>query len=168
MGLLHKFREGLKKTQAKLTHEIKRIFSGSPRLTVTALEELEAALIGADFGMAMTTQIVAAVKKSYETQGSAGPDIAAVARHEVENSLAHNLSALHYNSDGLTVVSLVGVNGTGKTTAAAKLAHWTQAQGQPALLAACDTFRAAAIEATSPSNQTTKAEANGAAARWQG
>jgi fused signal recognition particle receptor len=47
---------------------------------------------------------------------------------------------------GLTVVSLVGVNGTGKTTTAAKLAHLVQARGQTALLAACDTFRAAAVE----------------------
>jgi len=48
--------------------------------------------------------------------------------------------------DGLTVVSLVGINGTGKTTTAAKLAHLVQADGQTALLAACDTFRAAAVE----------------------
>src|SRR4029079_19568757 len=47
---------------------------------------------------------------------------------------------------GLTVVSIVGVNGTGKTTTSAKLAHYTQGQGQTAVLAACDTFRAAAIE----------------------
>ena len=48
--------------------------------------------------------------------------------------------------DGLTVVSIVGVNGTGKTTTSAKLAHWMQSQRKTALLAACDTFRAAAIE----------------------
>ena len=47
---------------------------------------------------------------------------------------------------GTTVVSIVGVNGTGKTTTSAKLAHFIQSQNQTALLAACDTFRAAAIE----------------------
>jgi fused signal recognition particle receptor len=54
--------------------------------------------------------------------------------------------ALSRSANGLTVVSIVGVNGTGKTTTAAKLAHWVRARGSSALLAACDTFRAAAIE----------------------
>ena len=146
MGLFQKFRDGLKKTQVKLAHEIKRIFSGSPKLTGSTVDELETALIGADFGMAMTSQIIAAVKKAYETQGSAGLDVFAVARKEVERSLAHDHTALHPANNGLIVVSLVGVNGTGKTTTAAKLAHLIQSQRQIAMLAACDTFRAAAIE----------------------
>ena len=70
-----KFKAGLQKTHAKLTHEIKRIVTRSPKLDAAALEELEAALIAADLGMAMTAQIVAAVKKAYETQGAAGPDV---------------------------------------------------------------------------------------------
>ena len=53
---------------------------------------------------------------------------------------------MHKEPEGLTVVSIVGVNGTGKTTTAAKLAHLVQARRQTALLAACDTFRAAAVE----------------------
>jgi fused signal recognition particle receptor len=53
---------------------------------------------------------------------------------------------LRKEAHGPTVLSIVGVNGTGKTTTSAKLAHWFQAHGQIALLAACDTFRAAAIE----------------------
>src|SRR3954470_9194624 len=96
--------------------------------------------------MAMTTQIVEAVKKSYETQGSAGLDVFAVARGEVEKSLASNKSDLVVAPGGLTVVSMVGVNGTGKTTTSAKLAHFIQSQKKMALLAACDTFRAAAIQ----------------------
>src|SRR5208282_1374805 len=91
-------------------------------------------------------QIITAVKQTYETQGSAGRDVFAVARREVENSLASNQAGLRRAPDGLTVVSIVGVNGTGKTTTAAKLAHLVQSRGETALLAACDTFRAAAIE----------------------
>jgi fused signal recognition particle receptor len=146
MGLFQKFKEGLQKTQAKLVHEIQRILTGSPKLTGASLEELEAALIGADLGMAMTTQIVAAVKKAYESQGSQAVDFFTIARREVENSLASAQKDLARSPKGLTVVSLVGVNGTGKTTTSAKLAHWAQERGQTALLAACDTFRAAAIE----------------------
>jgi fused signal recognition particle receptor len=70
----------------------------------------------------------------------------AIAEREVVRSLTGARAELRRDPAGLTVVSLVGVNGTGKTTTAAKLAHLVQARGDKALLAACDTFRAAAIE----------------------
>jgi fused signal recognition particle receptor len=146
MGLFAKFKAGLQKTHSKLAHEIKRVVTRSPKMDAAAIEELEAALIAADLGMATTSQIVGAVKHAYETQGGAGRDVFAVARHEVERSLGSNQAGLHKAPAGLTVVSIVGVNGTGKTTTAAKLAHLVQARGETALLAACDTFRAAAIE----------------------
>src|SRR5207249_541124 len=78
--------------------------------------------------------------------GGDGGDIFEVARREVESSLSTRQVQLIRSPTGPTVVSIVGVNGTGKTTAAAKLAHLVQSRGQTALLAACDTFRAAAIE----------------------
>ena len=146
MGLFSKFKAALSKTHDKLTHELKRIVTRSPKLDAATLEEIEVALIGADLGMDMTTQIVAAVKKAYESQGTAGLDVLAIAKREVENSLAVKEAGLRKVASGLTVVSIVGVNGTGKTTTSAKLAHLVQTQGQTALLAACDTFRAAAIE----------------------
>jgi len=146
MGLFSKFKAGLAKTHAKLTHEIKRIVTRSPKLTAESLEEIEHALIAADLGMAMTTQIVDAVKKAYETQGTAGLDYLAIARAEIEKSLSSNKPELIKAAHGTTVVSIVGVNGTGKTTTSAKLAHFLQSQKKTVLLAACDTFRAAAIE----------------------
>ena len=146
MGLFAKFKAGLAKTHAKLTHEIKRIITRSPKLTAESLEEIELALIAADLGMPMTRQIVAAVKLAYESQGSAGLDYLAIARAEIEKSLASNQPALRQAASGPTIVSIVGVNGTGKTTTTAKLAHYLQLQKTTVLLAACDTFRAAAIE----------------------
>jgi fused signal recognition particle receptor len=104
------------------------------------------ALIGADLGMPTTRQIVDAVQKAYETQGGAGLDVFAIAEKEVAGALSANYGDLKTAPGGLTVVSIVGVNGTGKTTTAAKLAHLVQGRGQIAILAACDTFRAAAIE----------------------
>ena len=146
MGLFQKFKDGLQKTQSKLVHEIKRIVTLSPKLTGSTLEELEAALLGADLGTAMTHQILAEVKKAYETQGRSGSAIFEIAQREVERSLFSGQSELRRQPGGVTVVSIVGVNGTGKTTTAAKLAHLIQTRGQSVVLAACDTFRAAAIE----------------------
>jgi fused signal recognition particle receptor len=146
MGLFAKFKAGLQKTHGKLAHEIKRIVTRSPKLEAGTIEELEAALIAADLGMAVTSQILDAVKKGYETQGGTGLDVFAIACAEVEKSLASNKSELVTAPGGLTVVSIVGVNGTGKTTTSAKLANFVQSQQKTALLAACDTFRAAAIE----------------------
>jgi fused signal recognition particle receptor len=146
MNLLAKFKAGLQKTHSKLAHGIRRIITRSPKLDAAAIEEIEAALIGADFGMDMTLRIVEAVKKSYETQGGAGLDFFSVARKEVEDTLSGANRDLRRATAGPTVVSIVGVNGTGKTTTAAKLAYLIQSQGRTALLGACDTFRAAAIE----------------------
>ena len=146
MGLFSKFKAGLAKTHARLTHEIKRIVTRSPKLTAESLEEIEHALIAADLGMAMTTQIVTAVKLAYETQGTAGLDYLAIARAEIEKSLSANNPKLREIPGSTCVVSIVGVNGTGKTTTSAKLANYFQAQKKSVLLAACDTFRAAAIE----------------------
>jgi fused signal recognition particle receptor len=146
MGFFQRLKQGLSKSHDRLVHEIKRIVTASPKLTEATIEELEAALLGADFGTAMTTQIVAAVKKGYESQGRAGLDVFAIARREVEQCLGEGTHTLLRQPQGPTVVSLVGVNGTGKTTTSAKLAHLVQARGETALLAACDTFRAAAID----------------------
>ena len=146
MGLFDKFRDGFKKTQDKLVHEIKRIVTFSPRLTEATLEELEEALIGADFGTEMAAEIVEAVRRAYETQGSGGLDVFGVARAELEKALRSDAAGLRQSSEAVTVVSVVGVNGTGKTTTCAKLAHYTNLQGKKAMLGACDTFRAAAIE----------------------
>jgi fused signal recognition particle receptor len=146
MGLFAKFKAGLQKTHSKLAHEIKRIVTRSPRLDAASLEELEAALIAADLGMEVTGQIINAVKKGYETQGGGGLDVFAVAEREVQAALSSNRTELVRAAEGPTVVSVVGVNGSGKTTTAAKLAHLVRGRGETALLGACDTFRAAAIE----------------------
>ena len=145
LGLFKKIKEGLSKTHDKLTSEIKRIVTRSPKLTAESLDELEAALLGADLGVAMTQQILTAAKKAFESQGKAGLDFLEIAAREVEQSLSANDAELK-KVTGLTVVSMIGVNGTGKTTTSAKLAHLIQQRGQTSVIAACDTFRAAAVE----------------------
>ena len=145
MGLFEKLKVGLQRTKEELSHKINRIVTGSPTLDDDTLEEIEHALISADLGMPMTRRIVEAVKIVYETQGHQGLDVMAVGRAEITAAFNGTSSGLK-KCDGLTVVSLVGVNGTGKTTTSAKLAHRVMSDGHSAVLAACDTFRAAAVE----------------------
>ncbi len=146
MGFFDKLKAAFTKTASSLSHEIRRIVTRSPRLTAENFEELEAALLRADLGMAMTHQIIASARKAFETQGRSGLDFVEIAAREVENSLALGNPALPAQPAGVTVISIVGVNGTGKTTTSAKLAHLVQQRGESAMLAACDTFRAAAID----------------------
>jgi fused signal recognition particle receptor len=146
MGWLERIKSGLNKTQQKLVHEIRRIVTLSPKLTSGSLADIEAALMGADLGVAMTRRIVTEIKVAYETQGRGGGEVLAVARREIERAFAGNDGGLPARAEGLSVVSIVGVNGTGKTTTTAKLAHHLRGQGQTCVIAACDTFRAAAIE----------------------
>ena len=145
MGLFDKFKAGLQRTKEKLSHEITRIVTGSPKLNEDTLEEIEFTLIGADLGMPMTQRILSAVRDSYESQGKDGLDVLGVARREIAASFTGGVQDLQ-EQDGLTVVSMVGVNGTGKTTTTAKLANRMHAAGKTSVLAACDTFRAAAVE----------------------
>ena len=121
MALFKKFFFGLKKTQSKLSTEIRRIVSRSPKLTEDDIEELEAALLASDMGLAVTQRIIDVVRETYESSGGQAGSVLEVAQAEVVSCLGESTGRLA-KRDGLTVVSLVGVNGTGKTTTAAKLA----------------------------------------------
>ena len=149
MGLFSKFFSGLQKTQSKLSGELKRIVSRSPKFTEVDAEELEAVLLASDMGCVVTEQIVDAVREQYQSSGGQAGDVLQVAQSVVETSLGSGddeQTKRLAKRDDLTVVSLVGVNGAGKTTTAAKLANRVKSEGANPMLAACDTFRAAAIE----------------------
>ena len=149
MGLFSKFFSGLQKTQSKLSGELKRIVSRSPKFTEDDAEELEAVLLASDMGYAVTEQIVDAVREQYQSSGGQAGDVLQVAQSVVETSLGSGddeQTKRLAKRDDLTVVSLVGVNGAGKTTTAAKLANRVKTEGANPILSACDTFRAAAIE----------------------
>jgi fused signal recognition particle receptor len=144
MNLFQKFREGLKKTSTKLASEIKRIVTRAPRLDAEALDELEAILISTDIGIGTTTRIIEQTKDAAKKTGQV--DVFAIARAEIERELSVANPQLVKAGAPPTVILVAGVNGAGKTTSTAKLAHYLKEQGHTVMLAACDTFRAAAIE----------------------
>lgn len=144
MNLFQKFRDGLKKTSTKLAGEIKRIVTRAPRLDADALDELEAVLISTDIGIGTTSQIIEQTKQAAKKTGQV--DVFAIARTEIAREVGIASLELNRAAQAPTVVLIAGVNGAGKTTTTAKLAHLLKAQGHSVMLAACDTFRAAAIE----------------------
>src|SRR5689334_13834513 len=111
MSLFAKFKAGLEKTHNRLTHEIRRIVTRSPKLGAEALDELEAALIGADLGLEVSGQIMTAVKRAFETQGRDASDVFTIAAREIETSLSASDPGLAPAKSQPTVVSIVGVNG---------------------------------------------------------
>lgn len=144
-----KFSEGLKKTTPgffKALGKIGGIFSAKT-LDESTLEELEEALYGADFGVETTTEIMDEIKRACKKDKSLrGHDAAVIGARVLEQVLTGAQGEWTLQVDKPTVICLLGVNGSGKTTTTAKLAHKFKTEGYRVLLGACDTFRAAANE----------------------
>ncbi len=109
-------------------------------------DELEESLIRADLGVPMTTRIIKALQEREAWSIIGINDIVRVAREEIGRILPSNLMPIRPQTAKPKVILLLGVNGTGKTTSTAKLARYLQRDRHSVLLAAADTFRAAAIE----------------------
>jgi fused signal recognition particle receptor len=109
-------------------------------------DELEAALIRADLGVPITTRIIKRLQEREAWSLAGIGDVIQVAREEIEKILPFNPAAIRPLPAKPKAILIVGVNGTGKTTSTAKLAHYFQRDRHTVLLAAADTFRAAAIE----------------------
>ncbi|MFW6119288.1 MAG: signal recognition particle-docking protein FtsY [Petrotogales bacterium] len=139
MGLFSKFRDGLKKTRESFFNQIRNVLSSS-KLDQESIEEIEELLILSDMGMETVNYVIDELKEKGKNY-----DNSIIALREIlKEMLKHeeNQIELHYPE----VISIVGVNGTGKTTTLGKLAKIYSDDGKSVVLAACDTFRAAAIE----------------------
>ncbi|MEA2013299.1 MAG: signal recognition particle-docking protein FtsY [Verrucomicrobiota bacterium] len=147
MSLFKIFKKGLKKTKTSLTRNLKSVFSGSQKWTEESYDYLEAVLIGTDMGVVATSRLVNDVRDRYE-QGDIATveDIMQIAEADVKRLLSDVEYPEINMQKELTIVMMIGVNGSGKTTTAAKLAHLWKQEGKKVVLAACDTFRAAAVE----------------------
>ena len=137
---------GLKKTREQLASRLSRLFSLGRKLDEAFLDELEEVLYTSDLG-ATGSAIVAELKEAYKLREVQDlGDVPDFLRDRLIARLAGCEGKLAVASEGPTVVLVVGVNGSGKTTSIAKLAFALQRQGSKVLLGAGDTFRAAAVE----------------------
>jgi len=139
-----RLRAGLAKSREKLSGALASVFA-QPTLDDDAIEALEAALIEADVGVAATADLIAVAKRSWYAKGGAA-DAKALLKDALEELLAPIERPLAIGGERPFVIMVAGVNGAGKTTSIGKLARQFRAQGLSVLLAAGDTFRAAARE----------------------
>jgi len=141
------FKRGLQKTATSVARSVESVFSDVKAWDKATYEDLEVALLSADFGAETTFELVKDLRDRYQhgkIQTSEEAKNVIVA--DVLKILQKNTRPININNDGLTVIFMVGVNGSGKTTTAGKLAAQWHNDGKKVMLAACDTFRAAAVE----------------------
>ncbi|MFP4146381.1 MAG: signal recognition particle-docking protein FtsY [Halorhodospira sp.] len=147
-GLMGRLRKGLRRTRTGLTEGLTTLFVGRRELDDELLEELEMRLLQADVGMEATQKVLdALVKRLGKGQIPAGESVLQVVREEIARILEPVEQPLVISADKRPFVILtVGVNGAGKTTTIGKLAAHYQSEGRSVMIAAGDTFRAAAVE----------------------
>lgn len=147
ISLFSKFKKGLQKTATAITRGISDIFTDEKRWDDDDFKQLEKTLLESDLGLPASRRIVDDIRDRYKRGFISGTnDIAETAISDLTSILQEGERELNMAQTGPTVILFVGVNGSGKTTSAGKLANlWTK-QGKKVMLAACDTFRAAAVE----------------------
>ncbi len=144
-----KLKESLTRTRQNLADGVHKVFTGRTRLDAEALADLEEALIAGDVGVGAAEKLVDRLKERAQAEGLGEPGALEEAlAEEVASILKAGESGPLVPAPGARpwVVLLVGVNGTGKTTTLGKLANHYRNQGKTVLVAAADTFRAAAVE----------------------
>ncbi len=139
--------KGLTKTRTGFVGKLKKLVLGSTKIDDNLLDELEEALFEADVGVKTTQELLQYLHKKVDEEDITDPDkIYAILRDQLRGMLTRFSSEPVFNPNGLTVFLIIGVNGVGKTTTIAKLARRFVKDGKKVVLAAGDTFRAAAID----------------------
>lgn len=146
MSFFDKLKKGLSKTKASFDEKINNVFKHFRKVDEELLEELEEALILSDVGFETTNKIIEELRDRIKTNKiEEASDVKAALSEIISNILSENDNSLKLTTDP-SVILVVGVNGAGKTTSIGKLAANFKAEGKKVLVAAADTFRAAAIE----------------------
>jgi fused signal recognition particle receptor len=143
-AIFEKIKQGLAKTRGVFSG-VASLFRLRGRVDRDFLKELEKRLYLADVGNAATQEIVQRVRQAFLDREITG-EVEGFVKQQLKELIAAEDSGLHVNANGPTVVLVAGVNGSGKTTSIAKLASLLKQDGKKVMVAACDTFRAAAVE----------------------
>ncbi len=143
-ALFDKIKRGLAKTRDVFSG-VASLFRLRGRVDQAFLQELEKRLYLADLGTAATTEIVERVRQAFLDKEISG-DVETFVKQQLKELIASSGDGVHFAASGPTVIMVAGVNGSGKTTSIAKLARRCQEDGKKVVVAACDTFRAAAVE----------------------
>ncbi|BFL72431.1 MULTISPECIES: signal recognition particle-docking protein FtsY [Anaerococcus] len=148
-GFFGKLRDGLLKTRDQFSSQIKNLFTSNVKIDDEMYEELEDILISADIGMETTLAIVDSLRYEINERNIKDSDEIyplleeIMVRHLDRDNLDNDLN---FRNNELAIILVIGVNGVGKTTTIGKLAYNLEKEGKSVMLAAADTFRAAAIE----------------------
>lgn len=146
MGLLDAFKKGLNKTSEFFSKNFTRIAASSGRFDDDMLDELEEILVMADCGVEASSSIIDYVKSEIKRTGlDSKEEVLGYVKTKMLEILGEK-TVLELEPNKLNIIVMIGVNGTGKTTTCGKLALNWKNQGKKVILAAADTFRAAAVE----------------------
>ena len=147
MGFFDRLKKGLAKTRETFTNKIEKLIIGYADIDDDLLDELEETLIMSDVGVKTTERLMADVRKGIKKKDINMPeDLKPFLAEKISEILSTGSDETRIASAGPTVLLVIGVNGVGKTTTIGKLAAYYKEQGKSVMLAAADTFRAAAID----------------------
>ena len=146
MGFFDKLKQGLSKTKTSFEEKINNVFSNFRKVDEELLEELEEALIMSDVGVETSTKIIANLRDRIKKEKIEDEEAVKQAlREEIKKIFDELDNSLHLDTVP-SVILVVGVNGVGKTTSIGKIANRLKKDGKKVVIAAADTFRAAAVE----------------------
>lgn len=146
MGFFEKLKQGLSKTKTSFDEKINQVFSNFRKVDEELLEELEEALIMSDVGVETSTKIIANLRDRIKKEKiEDAEDVKNALRMEIQKILDEVDNSLKLETHP-SVILVVGVNGVGKTTSIGKIANRLKKDGKKVVIAAADTFRAAAVE----------------------
>ncbi len=145
MGFFNKIAEGLKKTRDSMMGKVDALLNSFTKIDEDFFDELEESLIMADVGAVTSARICENLRKKVKEEGLSDPTAVKGALKEIIAQMLAGDEALNLSTKP-SIILVIGVNGVGKTTTIGKLAHNLHEDGKKVLLAAADTFRAAAID----------------------
>jgi fused signal recognition particle receptor len=147
MGLLDRLKKGLTRTREKIASGFRAVLPFGKPIDEEMLAALEDTMLADDMGPSLTTRLIDDVRAAWRAgRISQSEDVTPFLEEKIAAYWPEDDRRLHFAESGPTVILVAGINGSGKTTSVAKLAKYLTDQGKHVVLAACDTFRAAAVE----------------------